>query len=63
MHVHIGDGRFDRGHVAIDTLAARRAGTMMGVLLERGGAWSVGHSGAVARKADLVSRCTQLSVV
>ena len=33
VHIDVGHGRLDRGHVAVDAFAARRARAMMGVLL------------------------------
>ena len=63
MHVYIGDGRLDRRHVAVYAFAAGRTGTMMGVLLKRCRARSIGHSGAVTRKADLVWRKPQFGII
>ena len=46
----------DLRHVAGDALASGRAGLVMGVLLERGGAGSVERHGAVAIETEFVSR-------
>ena len=52
----VSNGGLDLRHVAGDALASGRAGLVMGVLLERGGAGSVERHGAVAIETEFVSR-------
>jgi len=52
----VGDSSFDPWHVAGDTVASRRAGLVMGVLLERGRAGAVERHRAVAIETEFVSR-------
>jgi len=52
----VSDSSRDLRHVAGDALASGRAGLVMGVLLERGGAGAVERHGAVAIETEFISR-------
>src|SRR5580704_15148987 len=62
-NIHAGDGLLDLWHMAVDAFTAGAAGLVMRVLLDRGGARTVGRIRSVAIEAENVGGFPQVGIV